>query len=325
MTVVDLHPEELLEKEALGELDESERGRLLAHVARCATCRLERQMRADFADDLAVDAPAVRFDALAATQSLLPQEPADEGRRSTLTSLRRSLRPGRRARVTWLLAAAALLVGGVATAMGLGDQHWLRPTSGTLSDSTTVATAVQRAHPPLVAPALPHAPAREEPAPVAENTPPATAAQSASQTAVDVAPVRAALPVVTALEPSPAELLDAESAARRRGDYARVLDLHRRLETQFGSTREAQVSRATVGRLLLDRGDPSGALASFDAYLRTGSGDLREEAMVGRATALERLGRSGEASGAWASLLAVYPSTPYGAHARSLLGLSHGE
>jgi len=318
VTVVDLHPEELLEKEALGELDDAERGRLLSHVARCTTCRFERQLRLDFADDLAADAPAVRFDALAATRSLRPPESGADAGRKSLTALRRSLRPGRRARVTWALAAAALLVGGVATAMGLGERPWHRPTSGTLGDSPTVTTAAKRAKPVIAA--AQHIPAREEPAPVAENTPPVAPVAIAAD-----APVRGALlPVAAAADPSPAELLDEESGARRRGDYSRVLDLHRRLETRFANSREAQVSRATVGRLLLDRGDPAGALASFDAYLR-GSGDLREEAMVGRATALERLGRSEEASGAWASLLAVFPTTPYGTHARARLGLTPGE
>ena len=75
-----------------------------------------------------------------------------------------------------------------------------------------------------------------------------------------------------------------------------------------------------MGRLLLDRGDPAGALASFESYLATGSGELGEEAMVGRATALERLGRTAQAAGAWQALLAAYPETPFAAHARSRLG-----
>ncbi len=125
-------------------------------------------------------------------------------------------------------------------------------------------------------------------------------------------------------EPGPAELLDAESGARRRGDYGRVLELHRKLEARFVRSREAQVSRATVGRLMLDRGEPGPALASFDAYLRAGSGELGEEAMVGRATALERLGRADEASRAWGALLAAFPETPYAAHAMARVGGLNG-
>jgi len=53
MTAVDLHPEDLVDKELLGELTDSERARLDAHLERCSTCRFERAVRADFADELA--------------------------------------------------------------------------------------------------------------------------------------------------------------------------------------------------------------------------------------------------------------------------------
>jgi outer membrane protein assembly factor BamD (BamD/ComL family) len=46
--------------------------------------------------------------------------------------------------------------------------------------------------------------------------------------------------------------------------------------------------------------------------------------MVGRATALERLGRADEASRAWGALLAAFPETPYAAHARARLGGLNG-
>lgn len=49
MKIVDLHPEELLDKDARGALSEEERTLLDAHLARCGTCRFERMVRADFA------------------------------------------------------------------------------------------------------------------------------------------------------------------------------------------------------------------------------------------------------------------------------------
>jgi TolA-binding protein len=112
-------------------------------------------------------------------------------------------------------------------------------------------------------------------------------------------------------------LFDEATAARRHGDYGRSLALHRDLEARFPGAPEAQVARATIGRLLLDRGDATGALASFDAYLVRGAGDLGEEAMVGRAVSLERLERRDDARRAWAAVLAAYPATSYAAHARA--------
>ena len=47
MTVVGLHPEELLDKDARGVISDSERVRLEAHIAQCSVCRVEQQMRAD--------------------------------------------------------------------------------------------------------------------------------------------------------------------------------------------------------------------------------------------------------------------------------------
>jgi outer membrane protein assembly factor BamD (BamD/ComL family) len=145
-----------------------------------------------------------------------------------------------------------------------------------------------------------------------------------------LAPARAPVPapaLASALAPAPAPttasaLFDSANAARRSGDTALALSRYDALESQFPGTREARVAKATTGRLLLDRGDASGALARFDAYLASGSTELREEAMAGRATALERLGRSDEESRAWAALLSAYPATPYGAHGRARVARS---
>ncbi len=117
-----------------------------------------------------------------------------------------------------------------------------------------------------------------------------------------------------------AALFEQAAEARRQGSYARAIELQRELLGRYPRSRESHVARETLGRLLLDRGDPAGAFASFDAYLAEGSGELGEEAMVGRATALERLGRSAQAVDAWRGLLAAYPETAYAAHARSRLG-----
>jgi hypothetical protein len=71
--------------------------------------------------------------------------------------------------------------------------------------------------------------------------------------------------------------------------------------------------------MYLDDGDAGRALSAFDGYLATGAGSLREEAMVGRARALERLGRSAEEHAAWAALLERFPQTIHAERARGRL------
>ncbi|MBL8608376.1 MAG: hypothetical protein JNL38_13715, partial [Myxococcales bacterium] len=48
MNVVELHPEDLLEKEARGGLKAAERERLPHHGARCDVCAHDRARRDDF-------------------------------------------------------------------------------------------------------------------------------------------------------------------------------------------------------------------------------------------------------------------------------------
>jgi len=316
VTVVDLHPEDLLEKDALGSLEAGERARLDAHLAHCVACRMERQLRADFADELEAEFPVERavglgIDALPAV--------SPPGRQSLIV-MRGPRR--RKHRAVWLLVAAALFVGGAAAAArGLGERAW----AGFRGEPTVPVEST----PPAVAT---HVKAHRNPAPVAEVTEPVPVAvsEAAIAAAVTAVPVPAPHPghAVAVAAPAavigPAELFESASEARRRGDYGRVLDLDRELEEQYATSREAQVSRAIVGRLLLDRGDPGGALAKFDSYLAAGAGDLGEEAMVGRATALDRLGKSDEATRAWSALVAAFPDSPYAARARARLESTNG-
>jgi TolA-binding protein len=153
----------------------------------------------------------------------------------------------------------------------------------------------------------------------AHVTPIARAQEGAPMRAPQAMAARAASPPLAA-----AALFDEANDARRRGDYARTLTLYHELESRFPHAREALLARATAGKLLLDRGDASGALAYFDSYLSAPGGELREEAMAGRATALERVGREGDARRAWSALLAAFPSTPYAAHAKARLGALDG-
>jgi TolA-binding protein len=88
------------------------------------------------------------------------------------------------------------------------------------------------------------------------------------------------------------------------------------LEAHFPGSNEARVSRVSLGKLFLRAGRPSDAEAAFAQYLRSGAADLREEALVGRADALEALGRSTEERNTWQELVRGYPASVYTNRAR---------
>lgn len=308
MKVVDLHPEELLDKDARGELTELETERLEAHLARCATCRFEREVRADFAAELDEDDgyPSQRVTAL--VEGLPKKAPPPEpqiAEDETPPATRR--RAGRRNVRVILLVAAALFAGSLATA-GVGARVWEHLTAGSNSEDLTVTPPGPPSPSTLVAVA-----------PSASTSEHIFIEHDEAAAAVQVASAAPAAELAPTPSESAATLFEAASEARRRGDYAQALTLHRRLQTQFASSREAHASQATVGRLLLDRGDATGALASFDAYQKHGSGFFDEPVMVGRATALERLGRSDDAREAWRALVASFPDTPWRSHAEARL------
>jgi TolA-binding protein len=314
-TVISLHPEELLDRDARGLLSPADRARLDDHLAQCAACRLERQLRDDFADELESDVTPSAIERLTLASVSQPRAevtpPPPPPPPVTLAPR------GRATRAAWLLVAAAVFAVSAASARASSvvQRAWSRIVDAPEAP-TTVAVA-----PHAVAAVAHHASIGSD-ARTSEPALPREVPTNDVLLAAPVAPepahvgVRAAHP-----QPNPAAaLFDEATEARRHGDYARALTLGRDLQARFPRSREAHVSRATLGRLLLDRGDPSTALANFDAYLGSGSGDLGEEAMIGRATALERLGRTFEAARAWQALLAAYPQTSYAAHARARLG-----
>jgi TolA-binding protein len=316
VSVVDLHPENLLDREIRGELEPAERERLEAHLAQCATCRFERQLRAGFALELSRDSVPPGIAGLVDTlarESVKPPAPL------VVSSRRRKMK------VVLLAAAATLtLVAGAFASTEAGRRAIAPLFFGREGNTTPYGEAT-----PATVTAVPRGPllrASAAPAPVpsaAVVDPPALPDLPEPPRALPVA----ALPVPAAAPPpeGPAPLFAAEADARRRGDTARMMELHAELVARYPQSHEAQVSRMMVARLLLDRGDAAGALSGFDAYLRAGSGELREDALGGRATALERLGRTEEARRAWMTLLDQYPNTAYGAHARSRVEAPSGD
>lgn len=330
MRVVDLHPEDLLDKEARGALTEAERARLDAHAENCTTCAFEREVRADFREETDADlvigrhtaqelvALALQGSATLATIATTEEAPVPETRQpkddtSAAPPSRKPARPGPRRR-TWLLlaAAAVLAVTGAAADESIGNSlrravgldvpsvEVTLPSPKTTAPSPTLVHAATASSVTVVEPSL--EPSAEVPTPV----------------------VNASAPVVATTKPvavrTASAYFDDANDARRRGDYARALALCSELQARYPTSREAHVSYATAGRLELDRGNLGAALASFDAYDGQGHGELDEAVMVGRATALERLGRTDEARRAWSRLLGTFPSTPYADHARAQIG-----
>lgn len=320
MTAPELHADDLLDKEARGALSPAEKARLDRHVEACSVCRFERQVRDDFRLEFETLGQAARKEASQGSTRL------PNGR----LSLRMRL---------VLLAAAATLVTGAAAAewetikrtvfsSAVMNARTPPPLSAT---GTSGAPASPPADPRAIDPVIAAPPVDDNVATsLPAMTPPAETARPS--TPRQVPPVPAVLPATVrndgpAAEPSVQAPVTADSMfasandERQRGAYNQAIRLYRDLLQQFPQSAEATAAHAIVGRLLLDRGDPSGALVQFDEYLRSGMTTLGEEAGVGRALALQRLGRSSEEAEAWSTLLSTYPQSVHASRARSRLAV----
>jgi TolA-binding protein len=312
MTVVDLHPEDLLDREARGELSPDELTHLLEHLEACVVCRFEREARALFRGE---------FEEISRERAPAPR----------VESSRPPARSQSRMRLT-LLVAAALFIASAAAAewSGLGRTVANAPTTAGSSRGGEVAAkaapAPQERLVALVAPASASAP--PEPAASPPTAAPALTARP-RRTPPPVALPAPVEPATSAAEeppppPTASSMFAAANDARRKGAYDDALRLYGDLVRDFPQSTEAVTSHTILGRLLLDHGDAAGALARFDAYLATGHATLREEALLGRALALERLERRAEEAAAWQALLAAFPRSIHAARARAQLAALGG-
>lgn len=326
MTVVGLHPEELIDKLLEGELTSVERERLRQHLDGCAVCRFEYAARFDFESE-----------ALTLASSAPPLTPLRAPRLVAPAPRRR-----RRRLLTWGLAAAALISASGALASVLKDKPVWRAVSLLVSRPPVPAEAgersVRRAGPnvpvAVVAPAaLEAAPSPTASSPVervVREARPSKRSGAARSSVVEV-PVRhseatpkASVAVVdtepAVKEPAPASELFAEAnQARRAGDFGRAAGLYHLLQGQYPGSAEAELSRVTLALLLLDSGDARGALNGFERYLAGSSRGLEAEALVGRARALGRLGRRDLELAAWQEVQRKYPRSIYGRQASERL------
>ncbi|MDP8999419.1 MAG: zf-HC2 domain-containing protein [Myxococcota bacterium] len=344
MTVVELHPEQLIDKELLGTLSADERQRLDGHFASCPVCRLERLARGAFRSDFAAEAhrgnlaqmvslavgvarraaavggegqpggwPPVGLAATAAfPPSCLQDGSTDVATTDDAPSDRTKGKPSisRRARLGVLMAAALLLASIIAAAWPEGRRVFGH---GGVSTPTDMGRAPTLAQPTL------------------EQSRAAAASEAILETAVGsrATPVPllspgAPLPKrasAAAHERLAATIFAEANDALGQRSYAKARALYAELETRYPRSPEARTALGILGRLALDAHQPAAALRYFDDYLTEGAGALGEEASVGRALALERLGHSDEAGAAWSSLLIAYPTSAHAAHARERIAV----
>lgn len=358
MNVVDLHPEDLIDKFTARELSPAERERLDAHLAQCGVCRFELGVRAELEQEMPACEPRPQLTVPTASEGLRPS--------SAGAPLPVSVRARSRRRWPLAMLAAALVLsaGGAMAAVMSGalPARWLPwAPPGTPALIAAPPESAKASSKPKYAASKPVAALEREPEPIAsaqQRVPPlpvasAEAALSAEPARVNVAGPRVsrtassrAVPVaadsadsaagaglssaLTAasaapetasahgddaparLDPAAALFADA-NRARRDGNADRAVSLYRALQSRYPSSRESDVSRALLAQLLLDRGSPEAALAGFDRYLAEGAPVLSAEALVGRARALEQLGKATQAVAAWRDVQSRFPGS---VHAR---------
>lgn len=196
---------------------------------------------------------------------------------------------------TTFVAIAAMLVAAAAIAAALRSR-------APEASPTTLPSDPAPAPAPVSSPPVPPARAAPEPAPSAEP-PPASS-----------------LPTAAPRPPTAAELFAQATRARQAKNDAEAVRLYRELIRRHPDSREAKASRVVLGQLLLDKTAPEQALAEFDGYLERGkTGTVTEEALVGRALALQKLGRHAEERATWRELLAKFPGSVHAARARERL------
>jgi TolA-binding protein len=305
-------PDSLVARARTGSLSLPERSQLQLHLRHCEACRVSLLVGRDFDAALAAQSDDTLF-----VSQVVSAVRASRAARASGSMPVRGGRSKRRLLVYGVAAAlltSSFVVGAASPALRhraalfIGVQA--AKEQGSPPTARIAAASVKRvsssAKPELVA-ASPQAllPAEEEPAPAAHDE---------HSVAVESAPARDGR--------SARDMFAQANAERRAGDLPGATRLYQELQQRHPHSREAEVSRVTVGRLLLERSqDPKSALEQFDRALNAPGSDhagLGEEALFGRASALMRLGRTDDERKAWRQLLQQFPGSIYAdrAHAR---------
>jgi predicted TPR repeat methyltransferase len=114
------------------------------------------------------------------------------------------------------------------------------------------------------------------------------------------------------------ELLERALAQRTAGQVDAAARTYRELIRLHPRSSAARTALVSLGQLEL-ASNPAAALRSFESYLASGKGVLREEASYGRVRALRRLGRNVAERKAIEIYLIDHPDGMYAAQVRSRL------
>jgi TolA-binding protein len=310
-----LAAEELAIRARRGELSAEQQALLQATLDSSASLRLTYQVGCDFDDVQRVRAGDDELIVRASERALHLPRRRDEPKRAALP----------------LLAAAVLLAATGAAAAGV-LVAWPAASKWTATSSVMVpAPHMTRAHTrggAGRAGRVTQPPASEQPS-TASPSEAAKAPRSERDTAATPSPLghdangaASPRPVARKASDPPAAMSAASmfreaNAARRLGDLGGAKALYAALQAAFPNSNEARVSRVSLGKLHLSSGSPSEAERQFQLYLASGGGHLSEEALVGRAEALGRLGNTDEELRVWQRLRAQHPNSLYEARARA--------
>jgi TolA-binding protein len=319
VTASEYCPDDLFARARAGSISVRDQEQLDRHIAGCSECRALLLVSRGF--EQRVPAQAGDTQLLARMVDRVQAARAPVATVASTKSENRSEKPGpsgrRRSRLSVLLLAAALTAGVAAAARAPATRSFVEHVVGSKATRTAPAAA------PVAKPTLaPRALPAESAAPAAMQPPPAPAPSAPLATA----PAAMANAQARTTEAPTAERLFAEANARRKaGDTASARRLYTELARRYPGSPEAQVSSASLGRLLLERSDDAaGALEQFDRLLARPTSSmaqpaLAEEALFGRATALMRLGRTKDEKAAWGELLTRFPGSVYAERAHERL------
>jgi TolA-binding protein len=297
-----IDPEDLSARARRGLLSESELGELSDALARDPALRASHGVGVDLDRSTAVRAGDDGVVARAADEALAriaksglstPDAPRPSGFRPAAS-------PRRKRTLSVLLAAALVFVTGVAAAIWTGavSASWLGRAS----------------HRELT---LPEQHVTNLPEPSSARV------MEADDTSVEAEPStgddHAARPRAPIRAEDASSLFRAANAARREGAFERAKRLYGELIARYPNSDEARLSRVSLGKLLLAKGDPSDAEREFDKYLKDGKGELAEEALASRAESLQKLGKTDAERRTWQRLLAEHPNSVYAAQAKQRL------